>query len=89
MNIPKEAIEAAAKAWDAIMGDRYGDEAVEELSDEVTAILVNALPIIAQHMRDERQGWCLDDAGRYWIKRTLHEMEELATGPKPFYPRES
>jgi len=88
-DLPAEAVEAAAKAWDKSMGDRYGSEAAEELSGEVKLILETAIPIIAQSMRDQRHGWCLDDAGRYWIKRTLHELEELVSGPKPFYPRES
>jgi hypothetical protein len=32
----------------------------------------------AEEMRAERHSWCLDDSGRYWIKRTLDELADRA-----------
>jgi len=37
-----------------------------------------ALEEAADQMREERHGWCLDDAGRYWIKRTLDDLRARA-----------
>lgn len=37
-----------------------------------------ALEEAAREMREERRMWCLDDAARYWIKRTLDDLEERA-----------
>jgi hypothetical protein len=35
-------LEAAVKAWDHFWGDRYGDEALEEMGDEVKVALTAA-----------------------------------------------
>jgi hypothetical protein len=35
-------LEAAVKAWDHFWGDRYGDEALEEMGDEVKVALAAA-----------------------------------------------
>ena len=88
MTISNEAVEAAVEAWDHHWGDRYGDEALEEMGDEVRVALEAAAPFIraeairatAEEMRAERHSWCLDDAGRYWIKRTLDELAERGEG---------
>lgn len=44
----------------------------------VTDAKAEALREAAREMREERFMWCLDDAGRYWIGRTLNELEERA-----------
>jgi len=82
--IPEAAVEAAAKAITA----RYGDPAKrwKQDVDDATAALEAAAPVIAAQaleeaadaMREERHGWCLDDAGRYWINRTLDELRARA-----------
>ena len=41
-----------------------------------------ALENAAQQMREERRSWCLDDAGRYWINRTLDELAERAVAER-------
>ena len=82
--IPNEAVEAAAK-WlhdnDCRSALHSGFPADIECYDwlvEAKELLEAAAPIIraeclaetAEEMRGERHSWCLDDAGRYWIKRT-------------------
>ncbi|MDJ0322139.1 hypothetical protein [Pseudarthrobacter sp. PS3-L1] len=50
------------------------------LEDAAPFIAAQALEDAAAEMREERAGWCLDDAGRYWIKRTLDELAARAAG---------
>lgn len=45
-------------------------------------IRAKALEDAAKQMREERHSWCLDDAGRYWIKRTLDDLAERAVAER-------
>ena len=45
-------------------------------------IRAEALEAAAKAMREERQSWCLDDAGRYWIKRTLDDLAARAVAER-------
>jgi len=59
---------------DAVVNAR----AVDHLEREMRAAKAQALEEAADEMREERNGWCLDDAGRYWINRTLDELRDRA-----------
>lgn len=64
--------------------------AQEAARNAARAALEAAAPIIraeairaaAEQMREERHSWCLDDAGRYWIKRTLDDLAERAVAER-------
>jgi hypothetical protein len=49
------------------------------LAPLLVAAQAAALREAADAMQEERRTWCLDDAGRYWIKRTLDELRERGT----------
>ena len=51
--VPEEAVAVAVKAWDHHWGDRYGDEALEEMGEEVRIALEAAAPFIAAKAWDE------------------------------------
>lgn len=51
--VPKEAIEAGAKAWDKLQGNRYHPDEVDELSPEVKVILEAAYPYLAAKALDD------------------------------------
>jgi len=56
-------LEAAVKAWDHYWGDRYGDEALEEMGEEVRIVLEAAAPFIAaKALEDAADGWSDWDA---------------------------
>jgi hypothetical protein len=62
------------------------DSQVRALAEALTAAgfglvkeaQAGALREAADEMREERHSWCLDDAGRYWIKRTLDDLADRA-----------
>ena len=58
------------------------DEAKEILEAAAPIIRAECLEEAAKQMRAERHSWCLDDAGRYWIKRTLDELAERAVAER-------
>ena len=66
-------MEAAQATIDFLSGAGFGP---------VAEVRAQALEDAAQQMRDERHSWCLDDAGRYWIKRTLDELAERAVAER-------
>ena len=47
-------LEAAVKAWDHYWGDRYGDESVEEMGEEVTVALAAADAVMFSEEAVER-----------------------------------
>jgi len=47
-------VEAAAKAWDKFWGDRYGDDVVEEMGDEIQVALAAADQIMFSEAAIER-----------------------------------
>jgi DNA-binding FadR family transcriptional regulator len=83
-----EDVERGAEAWDALMGNRYGIEAVDELRGEVECILAAVLPehdkrVRAEALREAADWWRTPDApGRAysleiadWL-RALSDAEE-------------
>lgn len=51
--IPDEAVEAAVKAWDRHWGARYGDDAMDEMGEEVRIALEAAAPHMLAEAWDE------------------------------------
>jgi hypothetical protein len=69
-------LEAAVKAWDHHWGDRYGDEALEEMGDEVRIALEAADAVLFSGAAVERM------AEAMWLHRPL---ERVGMGePKPW-----
>lgn len=52
------------------------------LQEKLREARASALAEAAEAMRAERQSWCLDDSGRYWIKRTLDDLAERAVAER-------
>lgn len=52
------------------------------LQEKLLEARASALGEAADAMRAERQSWCLDDSGRYWIKRTLDDLAERAVAER-------
>lgn len=74
MTISNEATVVALQAWRATPFG--GDALMNALEAAAPIIRAEAIREAADEMRAERHSWCLDDAGRYWIKRTLDELAE-------------
>ena len=53
MSISDKALEVAVKAWDRHWGDRYGDEALEEMGEEVRVALEAAAPYMLGQVEQE------------------------------------
>jgi len=56
-------LEAAVKAWDQHWGDRYGDEALEEMGEEVAVALEAADAVLFSDEAVERTAKALHDLG--------------------------
>lgn len=68
MNIPDKAVEAAAYALDDYWGGRYAPRVLEELSDEMRAVLEAAAPhIAAQALRDYARSIDDDNLVDSWV----------------------
>lgn len=63
---------------DALDDGTFAAHQAAVLAPIIREAQAEALKSTAEAMRQERHSWCLDDAGRYWIKRTLNELEERA-----------
>ncbi|WP_427017846.1 hypothetical protein ACQCSX_04325 [Pseudarthrobacter sp. P1] len=66
MSIQEERVEAAVKAWDHHWGDRYGDDAVDEMGEEVTDALTASDALLTSDAAVERvaRALCASEGGR-------------------------
>jgi len=66
-------LEAAVKAWDHHWGDRYGDEAVEEMGEEVQVALDAADAVMFSDEAVDKAAKAMHDLGAFahpWEERT-------------------
>jgi hypothetical protein len=85
-----ERLEAAVKAWDHHWGDRYGDEALEEMGEEVAVALTAADAVMFSDEGVERavialaesDGWKAADLERLTFggEKTLREDYQKLAG---------